>query len=68
MNGRVDGGFLGILPTSFCLDLRGELRLFCLYFSLVSMASLPLGSQDRSFTMLSEETSIEFYPRPFDGA
>jgi hypothetical protein len=32
MNGRVDGGFLGILSTSFCFDLRGALRLFCLYF------------------------------------
>ncbi len=31
MNGRIDGCFLGILSPSFCLDMRGALRSFCLY-------------------------------------
>ena len=34
MNGRADGDFLGILSTLYCLDPRGVLRLFCLYFEI----------------------------------
>ena len=52
INGRVDGGFLGILSTSFCLDLRGMLRLFCLY----SERDMLLSSVSRTALIASKLT------------